>query len=134
MTQGFLENNTKPDGAWDFFNAVQGPKRGWFGMWDHVRGNDTDATGRLKMGRAGWFDETMRFFDHYVRNVPLADAPTDQDPPIAVETSDGTWRSETAWPPADSHLVGEPLRAGTYTDDGNQSGTGSGAGVGVWTI
>ncbi|MEA2294744.1 MAG: uncharacterized protein QOE86_2383 [Solirubrobacteraceae bacterium] len=134
MTQGFLENNTKPDGAWDFFNAVRGPKRGWFGMWDHVRGNDTDATGRLKMGRAGWFDEVMRFFDHNVRGVPLADAPTDQDPPVAVETSDGSWRSEAAWPPVDSHLISEPLRAGTYTDDGNQSGTGSGAGVGVWTI
>src|SRR4051812_42836957 len=44
LTQGFLENNTKPDGAYDFFNAVRGPKRAWFGMWDHVRGNDTDST------------------------------------------------------------------------------------------
>ncbi|MEA2448528.1 MAG: uncharacterized protein QOG63_460, partial [Thermoleophilaceae bacterium] len=33
MTQGFIENNTKPDGAWDFFNNVAGPKRAWFGMW-----------------------------------------------------------------------------------------------------
>ena len=43
MTQGFIENNTKPDGAYDFFNGVAGPKRAWFGMWDHVRGNDVDA-------------------------------------------------------------------------------------------
>src|SRR4051812_8213314 len=45
MTQGFIENNTKPDGAWDFFNNVAGPKRAWFGMWDHVRGNDRDDDG-----------------------------------------------------------------------------------------
>ena len=32
------------------------------------------------MGRAGWFDETMRFFDHYVRDVPLADAADRQGP------------------------------------------------------
>ena len=25
MTQGFIENNTKPDGAWDYFNDVPGP-------------------------------------------------------------------------------------------------------------
>src|SRR3954471_5707128 len=89
MTQGFIEDNTKPDGAFDFFNAMAGPKRAWFGMWDHVRGNDTDTTGRLLMGRAGWFDEVMRFYDQYVKGVP----PTVQDPPVAVETSDGTWRS-----------------------------------------
>ena len=49
MTQGFIENNTKPDGAYDFFNGVAGPKRAWFGMWDHVRGNDVDESGRLAM-------------------------------------------------------------------------------------
>jgi hypothetical protein len=60
MTQGFLENNTKPDGASEFFNDMAGPKRAWFGMWDHVRGNDVDDNGRLKMGRAGWFGEGSR--------------------------------------------------------------------------
>src|SRR4051794_1265478 len=69
LTQGFIENNTKPDGTWDFFNGMAGPKRAWFGMWDHVRGNDTDESGRLAMGRAGWFDEVMRFFDKYVKGA-----------------------------------------------------------------
>jgi uncharacterized protein len=114
-----------------------GPKRAWFGMWDHVRGNDTDAGGRLLMGRAGWFDEVMRFYDHYVKGVPLADTPTDQDPPVAVETRDGTWRSEQAWPPADAQSATTALRAGTYTDDGQNNGTAEGGspnGQGVWTI
>ncbi|MEA2167394.1 MAG: uncharacterized protein QOF76_694, partial [Solirubrobacteraceae bacterium] len=137
MTQGFLEDNTKPDGAWNFFNAVDAPKRGWFGMWDHVRGNDRDMSHppRLAMGRAGFFDETMRFFDHYVRGVSLADAATDKDPPVAVETSDGTWRSEASWPPADATPITTDLKTGTYNDDGNVSGTGEGAASeGVWTI
>ena len=108
MTQGFIENNTKPDGAYDFFNGVAGPKRAWFGMWDHVRGNDVDANGRLAMGRHGWFDEVMRFYDQHLLGV----APSVQDPPVAVETSDGTWRSEAQWPPADASALATPLRPG----------------------
>jgi hypothetical protein len=132
LTQGFIEDNTKPDGAWDLYNGLAGPKRAWFGMWDHVRGNDTDENGRLKMGRAGWFDEVMRFYDRYVKG----DA-GDTDPPNAVESSDGTWRSETAWPPADSQKVTRALRAGSYQDDGQNNGTAEGGtpnGQGIWTI
>ena len=134
LTQGFLEDNTKPDGTWAFYDAVAGPKRAWFGMWDHVRGNDADGGGRLLMGRPGFLDEVMRFFDHHVRNVPLADAPTDRDPPVAVQTSDGSWRAERDWPPADTLSIPTGLRAGDYADDGENSGTGSGAGRGIWTI
>ena len=60
-------------------------------MWDHVRGNDTDEDGRLLMGRQGWFDETMRFYDRYLKGATVPD-----DPPIAVESSDGKWRAENA--------------------------------------
>src|SRR3954471_1336768 len=65
LTQGLLENNTKPDGAAQAFNAVKGPKRAWIGMWDHVRGNDKDPDDptRLAEGRPGWFDETMQFYN-----------------------------------------------------------------------
>jgi uncharacterized protein len=129
LTQGFIEDNTKPDGAYDLFNGMAGPKRAWFGMWDHVRGNDTDANGRLLMGRQGWFDETMRFFDRYLKGATVAD-----DPAIAVETSDGSWRAEDAWPPADSTPVDTTLNPGSYTDDAQNNGTGDGAGTGIWTI
>jgi pimeloyl-ACP methyl ester carboxylesterase len=134
LTQGFLENNTKPDGAFDFFNAVKAPKRAWFGMWDHVRGNDKDSDDRLLIGRKGFFDEVMRFFDHYVKGVPLADAPTDKDPPIAVQTGDGSWRAESSWPPADSTGLKAKLTPGSWSGDGSNEGTGSAAGNGLWTI
>ncbi|MEA2374919.1 MAG: uncharacterized protein QOD53_1382 [Thermoleophilaceae bacterium] len=139
MTQGFIENNTKPDGAWDYFNRVPAPKRAWFGMWDHVRGNDRDPTmnNRLKMGRAGWFAEVMRFFDHYVAGKSLKQAPTNKDPKLAVESSDGKWRAESKWPPADSFSLSSPLNPGTYVDHGQASGTNEGTppvGEGVWTF
>jgi predicted acyl esterase len=133
LTQGFIEDNTKPDGAFDLYNGVAGPKRAWLGMWDHVRGNDADASGRLAMGRAGWFDEVMRFFDRYVKGAKV----TTQDPPLAVESSDGRWRSEAAWPPADSRRTASPLRTGSFTDDAQNNGTAEGGspnGQGVWTF
>ena len=137
LTQGYIENNTKPDGAFDLWNGMAGPKRAWFGQWDHVRGNDTDETGRLKMGRAGWFDETMRFFDRYVAGKSAAEAPTQGDPPIAVEDNTGTWRSESSWPPGDSFQADTRLNPGSYTDDATNNGTAEGGspnGVGVWTF
>ena len=94
-----------------------------------MRGNETDETGRLKMGRAGWFDEVMRFYDQYLKGV----APAVQDPPVAVQTNDGKWRAEQSWPPADSTGYTTPLRSGAYTDDGSGSATDSDA-DGVWTI
>jgi predicted acyl esterase len=137
LTQGFIENNTKPDGAYDFYNNVAGPKRAWFGMWDHVRGNDVDEEGRLLMGRPGWFDETMRFYDRYLKGATVPD-----DPPIALESSDGKWRAEDAWPPADSIKQTTALKPGTYSDDGTNNGedadTSIGGvgpwGLGVWTF
>jgi predicted acyl esterase len=142
MTQGFLEDNTKPDGAWDFFNNLTGPKHAWFGQWDHVRGNQTcvagDTTtgcnahnvGRLAMGRAGFFDEVMRFYGQFLKGQK----PAVQDPKIAVESGDGKWRAEKQWPPLDSQNYVTQLKPGSYTDDGNNNGTGSGAGTGIWTI
>jgi predicted acyl esterase len=123
LTQGLLENNTKPDGMADFWGGIGGPKRAWFGMWDHVRGNDKDAKGRLAEGRASWFDETMRWFDRYVAAKPESAAPVSKDPPIALQTNDGKWRTEKVWPPKDAVTLTAPLKAGTYSDDGTNNGS-----------
>jgi len=137
LTQGFLENNTKPDGAFDFYNGMRGPKRAWLGQWDHVRGNDKDENGRLLMGRKSWFEESMRFYDRYVAGKSSAQAPTHRDPPVATQAGDGAWRSEAAWPPRDSNKAITPLRAGTYLDDATNNGTAEGGapnGRGIWTF
>lgn len=123
MTVGYLDANTNPGGgSVDFFNALAGPKRMWIGWWDHVRGNDKLGD-RLAMGRTGFFDEVMRFYDRYVKGVGPAGAPTHRDPVIAAQTSDGTWRSEEQWPPPDARVVRSSLLAGSYSDDARNLGS-----------
>jgi len=138
LTQGFLENNTKPDAAWTFWNSLAGTEnRAWFGQWDHVRPNERaggEPDGALLMGRDGWFDEVMRFYDHHVKGVPLVDAPVDKDPKIELQGSDGKWRAETHWPPVDGADAVAQLKVGSFADDGNNNGTGSGSGNGIWTF
>jgi hypothetical protein len=139
LTQGFIEYNTKPDGAFDFYNAMAGPKRAWFGMWDHVRGNDRNEDGRLQMGREGWFDEAMRFYDRYVAGKSIDEAPVHKDPPVALQDNSGKWRREAAWPPGDSFTEDAALKPGSYRDDTTNNGTADTfppgpTGVGVWTF
>jgi predicted acyl esterase len=130
LTQGLTENNTVADGTAQYLANHGGFEKAWLGPWEHVRGNERDAAGRLLMGRAGFFDEVMRFYDQFLKGV----APAVQDPRIAVQTNDGTWRAEASWPPADAKSYTSPLRAGTYTDDGSGNATQTSDTAGVWTI
>jgi predicted acyl esterase len=127
LTQGLTENNTVSDGTAQYLQKHTGYERAWLGPWDHVRGNETEADGTLKMGRAGWFDEVMRFYDKFLKGT----RPAVKDPKIAVQTNDGKWRGEDSWPPADSTGYTTELSPGAYNDDGTGSVTGS---DGVWTI
>jgi uncharacterized protein len=130
LTQGLTENNTVADGTAQYLNNHGGYERAWLGPWEHVRGNETDESGRLKMGRAGFFDEVIRFYDRFLKGT----TPAVQDPPVAVQTNDGKWRAEDVWPPADAQGYTSPLRTGRYTDDGSGSATGTSDTEGVWTI
>ncbi|RRO16901.1 CocE/NonD family hydrolase [Saccharopolyspora rhizosphaerae] len=140
LTQGLTENNTVADGMQEYLENHTGYERSWLGPWEHVRGNDVDETGRLKMGRQGWFDEVMRFYDRYLKDQ----APAVADPPHAVQTNDGVWRSEAQWPAADVREFRTPLHGGTYTDHAqsvstaahSQSGKPTDPAVtsGVWTV
>ncbi|MFB8049736.1 CocE/NonD family hydrolase [Streptomyces rubiginosohelvolus] len=113
FTQGFTESNTKPEGMKEFLANHRGPKRGWLGPWDHVRGNEKDGKGRLEMGRAGWFEETMSFYDQYLKG----EKPTAAHPPYAIQDSTGTWRAQKTWPEADRSVT-VPLGDGVYVDSG----------------
>jgi pimeloyl-ACP methyl ester carboxylesterase len=140
LTQGLTENNTVADGLQQYLANHTGYERAWLGPWEHVRGNETNSSGRLKMGRAGWFDEVMRFYGNYLKG----ETPTVADPPIAVQTNDGKWRSEAQWPPADMRQYATPLKGGSYIDHAQSESTGwnSPSGdpsdptvtSGVWTV
>jgi uncharacterized protein len=116
VTQGFIEPNTKPEDMEQYLDNHRGRERGWLGQWDHVRGNDTDANGRLLQGRAGWFDEVMRFYDQYLRGV----GPSVTDPAYALEDSLGQWRAQPTWPVTASSYEAR-LSSGQYVDDGGAS-------------
>jgi uncharacterized protein len=126
LTQGLTENNTVSDGTAQYMQNHSGYERAWLGPWDHVRGNEREDDGTLKMGRAGWFDEVMRFYDRFLKG-----AKPKRDPRIAVQTNDGKWRGEMTWPPPDAVGYTSDLLSGTYLDDGDGSVTDS---DGVWTI
>jgi putative CocE/NonD family hydrolase len=116
VTQGFIEPNTKPEDIEGYLDNHQGPERGWLGQWEHVRGNDTDANGRLSQGRAGWFDEVMRFYDQYLRGI----APSVTDPTFAIEDSLAHWRAQATWPVTATSYEAR-LSSGRYVDDGGAS-------------
>ena len=130
LTQGLTENNTVADGTAQYLENHAGYERAWLGPWEHVRGNETDENGRLKMGRAGWFDEVMRFYDRFLKGDDAdrpgpADRRADQRRQVARRAELAARRRARA--------TRAPLRAGTYTDDGSGNATGDDA-DGVWTI
>jgi len=113
VTQGFIENNTKPEDIEEYLDNHHGTERGWLGQWEHVRGNQTNDQGQLMMGRAGFFDEVMRLYDRYLKGVP----PAVHDPAFAIEDSTGEWRAQPAWPKSSAATVAT-LPAGQFVDDG----------------
>ena len=110
-SHGFLDANTKADNFLPVYSKLQGPKRAWFGQYDHVRGNEDQY-----VGRDGFMDEAMAWFDHFLKGMPLK-----RHPNVEVQDGNGDWRTEGEWPPSDARYFEMPVRAGGYVD---QRGTG----------
>jgi uncharacterized protein len=119
LMAGFLEDNTKPDAVFELWNNLAGPKRAWFGPWDHVRGNDRAQDGTYLAGRDTFIAEAVAFLEEHLKGAE----PAGRAPAIAVQDSLGRWRGEAAWPPADSRELASTLRPGAYVDDGGNNGT-----------
>jgi predicted acyl esterase len=138
LTQGFLETNTKPDGAFEYFNSLAGTEnRAWFGQFDHCRAWETQKScsagstdTRLAVGRPGFAEEVMTFLDYHLKGI----APAVPAPAIEVQDSLGRWRGESSWPPADSVVYETKLRPGSYTDSGSGSGTRPSEAQGIWNV
>ena len=138
LTQGFLETNTRWDGASQYFNALAGENnRVWYGQFDHCRAWETQAAcnargddQRLAVGRPGFIDEVMRFYDLHLKGIE----PEVQDPVVEVQDIQGRWRAEETWPPADMQLHETELRAGTYNDSGSGSAATPNPAQGIWSI
>lgn len=110
---GFNDVNTKPTNIFDVYGKLTGPKRAWFGQWDHKRGNED-----MFVGREGFMDEAMNWLDHYLKGKPLKKLPKHE-----IQDSDGAWRTEAAYPPADAVGRTMPVKPGSYVDErGNSAG------------
>jgi predicted acyl esterase len=120
---GFNDVNTKPTNIFDVYSKLTGPKRAWFGQWDHVRGNEDGL-----VGREGFMDEAMNWFDHYLKGKPLKKLPKHE-----VQDGDGTWRTEASYPPADAVRRTMPIKPGSYDDERGNSAS-SPKGSAVWTV
>nr|WSZ98214.1 CocE/NonD family hydrolase [Streptomyces sp. NBC_00857]WSZ98952.1 CocE/NonD family hydrolase [Streptomyces sp. NBC_00857] len=136
FTQGTAEINTLPVGMEEFLGNHRGPERGWVGPWDHVRGNQRTQDGKLAMGRANWFKETLSFFDEHLKGID----PKTQYPNYAVQDNRGNWRAEKSWPTA-NRSANLRLGNGSYVDSGagsqpataeEQAGRGAGSFL-VWS-
>lgn len=121
-SHGFLDADTKPDNFLDVWSSLDGPKRAWFGQYDHVRGNEDE-----KVGRDGFMNEAMAWFDHYLKGKPLKTFP-----PVEVQDNNGSWRSEKAWPPADASGYPITLNEGSYDD--MQGNSAVSPDDGAWTF
>lgn len=129
VTQGFIENNTKPEEMQEYLDNHKGPERGWLGQWDHVRGGDHVEDGRLAMGREGWYEETLSFYDQYLKGS----RPSTRYPAYSVEDSTGAWRAQKTWP-ATERSVSLPLASGSYVDDGGAAPLALGKPSGTWDM
>ncbi|MCS5723442.1 CocE/NonD family hydrolase [Herbiconiux sp. CPCC 203407] len=112
FTQGLTEQNTKPEGMQRYLSNHAGEQRGWLGPWDHVRGNEVDAEGRLQMGRAGWFDEVTAFYDAH-----LVEQTTEITTGFVIQDNFGRWRAQDTWGTTAKTAV-VPLQPGRYLDTG----------------
>ena len=123
-SHGFLDANTKPDNFMDTWEGYRGWHRGWFGQYDHVRGNEHEL-----VGRNGFLDEAMSFFDHFLKGEPLPKYPAK----VEVQDGEGKWRTEAAWPPVDANYDLGSLKVlkGEYADDGRNSAD---SGEGSWSF
>ena len=93
ISAGLIEDNTEPDGLVELLKDRKAPTRGWLGMWNHVRANEKDAKGNIKVGRPGYFAEVMDFYAHYLKG-----AVTRFRPNFIVQDNTGRWRVQSSWP------------------------------------
>jgi predicted acyl esterase len=94
------DENVVPSYILPYVNQLTGPVRAWLGQWQH------EAPPATQFGA-----ELVAWFQHYVadKDVPVAEG-------FAIQSSDGTWRNDTAWPGPDLRPLTVPLLDGGYRE------------------
>ena len=102
LVQGLQDWNVSPDHQWPFINELA--KRGVYveqllGQWDHTYPDGGHEAGP----RGDYADTLLEWWDRWLKGDDSADLGAR----VEVQDSDLRWRTETAWPPADT--TGETL-------------------------
>ena len=84
LEQGFYDNNVKANYVTDFFNALDVPKRGVFGSWQHIWAYRADQNLRV----LAWMDHWLKGADTGIMETPV----------VEVLTNTREWRAADAWP------------------------------------
>jgi putative CocE/NonD family hydrolase len=97
LVQGLQDWNVSPDHQWPFINDLE--KRGVYveqllGQWDHAYPDSGHDVGP----RGDYADDLLAWFDRFLKEDETADLGAK----VEVQDSDLKWRTETAWPPADT--------------------------------
>jgi uncharacterized protein len=87
-SQGFIDRAVNPMEAVYWFNAVQGPKKGFF-----------HQDGHQYVDREDYFDTELAWFDHYLKGI---DNGVDRMPIFEVLTNTDQVRLDDEWPPSDA--------------------------------
>lgn len=93
---GFADFNVEPITIAGYFDRLPSstPKKGLFGIWNHAF-PDSHSSVEPTWARADWLPMVTAWFDHYLKNIP---GDVESWPPVQVQASDGTWRSEPRFP------------------------------------
>ena len=97
LVQGMQDWNVSPDHQWPFINQLE--KRGVYveqmlGQWDHTFPDGGHDAGP----RGDYADILLEWWDRFLKG----DESADLGAKVEVQDSDLKWRTETAWPPADT--------------------------------
>jgi predicted acyl esterase len=120
-TMGFQDTNTKPTNLMDVYGNLEGYNKGWFGHWDHVRGNEVN--------REDFFSEVMDFLDVNLKGNAEYALDVNKDEQVRVQTQLGDWYTADSYPASDVEMFELELNTGTYVDDVNNGET-----EGLWTF
>ena len=120
LVQGLQDWNVSPDHQWPFINELE--KKGVYveqllGQWDHTYPDSGHEYGP----RGDYADQLLAWWDRWLKE----DESVDLGAKVEVQDSDLKWRTETAWPPADTTSERLYLSADDTLTDKPQKGEAS---------
>ena len=120
LVQGMQDWNVSPDHQWPFINDLE--KRGVYveqilGQWDHAYPDSNHSAGP----RGDYADILLNWWDRWLKG----DESADLGAKVEVQDSDYQWRTETAWPPADTTGKTLYLTADNQFSESPDKGEGS---------